>query len=47
MAGAVLRLMHYLDDFLVFGNSEAAVATKLAEFKLLLYLCLWWAVVLP
>ena len=23
-AGAVLRLMHYLDDFLVFGNSEAA-----------------------
>ena len=33
VAGAVLRLMHYLDDFLVFGDSEAAVATKLAAFK--------------
>ena len=33
VAGAVLRLMHYLGDFLVFGDSEAAVATKLAEFK--------------
>ena len=29
----MLRLMHYLDDFLVFGDSEAAVATKVAEFK--------------
>ena len=29
----MLRLMHYLDDFLVFGDSEAAVATKLAAFK--------------
>ena len=33
VAGAVLRLMHYLDDFLVFGDSEKAVAAKLAEFK--------------
>ena len=33
VAGAVLRLMHYVDDFLVFGDSEAAVATKLAAFK--------------
>ena len=29
----MLRLMHYLDDFLVFGDSEAAVATRLAAFK--------------
>ena len=33
VAGAVLRLMHYLDVFLVFGDSEAAVATELAAFK--------------
>ena len=33
VAGAVLRLMHYLDDFPVFSDSEAAVATKLAAFK--------------
>ena len=33
VAGAVLRLMHYLDDFLVFGDSKQAVADKLAEFK--------------
>ena len=33
VAGAVLRLMHYLDGFLVFGDSEAAVATKLAAFR--------------
>ena len=33
VAGAALRLMHYLDDFLIFGDSEEAVSEKPAEFK--------------
>ena len=33
VAGEVVRLMHYLNDFLLYGRDERAVALKLDEFK--------------
>ena len=33
VAGAVLHLMHYLDEFLLFCDSEKVVAPKLVEFR--------------